>query len=108
MRSATCARCTAVRPASGPPSGDGPGPLNTNVHQLKCYLPAGSGAARFGQNTYKVRFNIPLPSESVVGERDLISQFAAKEEEIRKGIQGNICRCTGYVNIVEAIKEAAE
>jgi carbon-monoxide dehydrogenase small subunit len=30
------------------------------------------------------------------------------EEEIRKGIQGNICRCTGYVNIVEAIKVAAE
>jgi aerobic-type carbon monoxide dehydrogenase small subunit (CoxS/CutS family) len=26
------------------------------------------------------------------------------EEEIRKAIQGNICRCTGYVNIVEAIK----
>jgi aerobic-type carbon monoxide dehydrogenase small subunit (CoxS/CutS family) len=30
------------------------------------------------------------------------------EEEIRRGIQGNICRCTGYVNIVEAIKTAAE
>ena len=30
------------------------------------------------------------------------------EEEIRKGIQGNICRCTGYVNIVEAIKGAAQ
>ncbi|MEX2212371.1 MAG: (2Fe-2S)-binding protein [Gaiellaceae bacterium] len=29
------------------------------------------------------------------------------EREIRKGIQGNICRCTGYVNIVEAIQEAA-
>jgi carbon-monoxide dehydrogenase small subunit len=29
------------------------------------------------------------------------------EDEIRKGIQGNICRCTGYVNIVEAIKAAA-
>jgi aerobic carbon-monoxide dehydrogenase small subunit len=26
------------------------------------------------------------------------------EDEIRTGIQGNICRCTGYVNIVEAIK----
>jgi len=26
------------------------------------------------------------------------------EEEIRKAIHGNICRCTGYVNIVEAIK----
>jgi carbon-monoxide dehydrogenase small subunit len=30
------------------------------------------------------------------------------EEEIRKAIQGNICRCTGYVNIVEAIKAVAE
>jgi aerobic carbon-monoxide dehydrogenase small subunit len=30
------------------------------------------------------------------------------EQEIRKGIQGNICRCTGYVNIVEAIKAASE
>ena len=28
------------------------------------------------------------------------------EEEIRRGIQGNICRCTGYVNIVEAINAA--
>ena len=25
------------------------------------------------------------------------------DEEIRRAIQGNICRCTGYVNIVEAI-----
>jgi aerobic-type carbon monoxide dehydrogenase small subunit (CoxS/CutS family) len=30
------------------------------------------------------------------------------EEEIRRAIQGNICRCTGYVNIVTAIKAAAE
>ena len=30
------------------------------------------------------------------------------EEQIRKAIQGNICRCTGYVNIVRAIKAAAE
>ena len=29
------------------------------------------------------------------------------EAEIRKAIQGNICRCTGYVNIVEAISKAA-
>ena len=29
------------------------------------------------------------------------------DDEIRKGIQGNICRCTGYVNIVEAIRTAA-
>ena len=30
------------------------------------------------------------------------------EEEVRKAIQGNICRCTGYVNIVEAILDAAD
>jgi aerobic carbon-monoxide dehydrogenase small subunit len=29
------------------------------------------------------------------------------ENEIRRAIQGNICRCTGYVNIVEAIDAAA-
>jgi carbon-monoxide dehydrogenase small subunit len=29
------------------------------------------------------------------------------EEEIRRGIQGNICRCTGYVNIVRAIQAAS-
>ena len=28
------------------------------------------------------------------------------EEEIRKGISGNLCRCTGYVQIVESIKQA--
>ena len=30
------------------------------------------------------------------------------EEEIRWGISGNLCRCTGYVNIVKAIQNAAE
>jgi len=30
------------------------------------------------------------------------------EEEIREAIGGNICRCTGYVQIIEAIKHAAE
>jgi aerobic carbon-monoxide dehydrogenase small subunit len=29
------------------------------------------------------------------------------ETEIRAGIAGNLCRCTGYVNIVKAIKQAA-
>ena len=30
------------------------------------------------------------------------------EHEIREGLEGNICRCTGYQNIVKAIAQAAE
>ena len=29
------------------------------------------------------------------------------DEEIRKGLSGNLCMCTGYMQIVEAVKEAA-
>jgi carbon-monoxide dehydrogenase small subunit len=29
------------------------------------------------------------------------------EAEIRMGISGNLCRCTGYVNIVKAIQQAS-
>jgi carbon-monoxide dehydrogenase small subunit len=30
------------------------------------------------------------------------------EDEVRTAIQGNICRCTGYVNIVEAVVSAGK
>jgi aerobic carbon-monoxide dehydrogenase small subunit len=29
------------------------------------------------------------------------------EEEIRRGLQGNICRCTGYWNIIKAVQAAS-
>ncbi len=32
----------------------------------------------------------------------------ASEEEIRHGLEGNICRCTGYQNIVKAAMQARE
>ena len=31
-----------------------------------------------------------------------------REEEIRMGISGTLCRCTGYVNIIKAVQYAAE
>ena len=40
---------------------------------------------------------------SLVNENDKPS-----EEEIRKYLEGNICRCTGYQNIVKSISEGAE
>jgi len=31
----------------------------------------------------------------------------ATDEDIREGLSGNLCRCTGYVNIVRAVRAAA-
>ena len=33
---------------------------------------------------------------------------ALSEDEIRSGLEGNMCRCTGYHNIVKAIQHAAD
>jgi aerobic carbon-monoxide dehydrogenase small subunit len=45
----------------------------------------------------------------LMSAKHLLDQNATPTEgEIRKAIQGNICRCTGYVNIVEAIKAASK
>ncbi|MEL0042594.1 MAG: 2Fe-2S iron-sulfur cluster-binding protein, partial [Candidatus Puniceispirillum sp.] len=30
------------------------------------------------------------------------------ERDIREGLEGNICRCTGYHNIVKSVQAAAE
>jgi carbon-monoxide dehydrogenase small subunit len=30
------------------------------------------------------------------------------EAEVRKGLEGNLCRCTGYHNIVKAVLDAAK
>ena len=45
----------------------------------------------------------------LITARDLILRDRARSErEIRDGLAGNICRCTGYTNIVTAIAEAAK
>ena len=45
----------------------------------------------------------------LISARDLIRRGkVGSEGEIRKGLAGNLCRCTGYTNIVSAIAEAAE
>ena len=45
----------------------------------------------------------------LITARDLILRRRAGSEcEIRDGLAGNICRCTGYTNIVTAIVAAAE
>jgi aerobic carbon-monoxide dehydrogenase small subunit len=44
----------------------------------------------------------------LIGALDFLSTNAdPTEDEIRVGISGNLCRCTGYHNIVKAVKAAA-
>jgi len=39
---------------------------------------------------------------------DLLQKYPlATDDEIREGLSGNLCRCTGYQNIVAAIRAAA-
>lgn len=48
------------------------------------------------------------PGMLMVGKALLDRNPDPTEEEIRWAISGNLCRCTGYVNIVRAIRWAAE
>ena len=47
------------------------------------------------------------PGMMMVGTALLAANPEPTEEEIRWAISGNICRCTGYMNIVKAIQHAA-
>jgi carbon-monoxide dehydrogenase small subunit len=44
---------------------------------------------------------IVAAADLVAGGRELT------DEEIREALEGNLCRCTGYENIVRAIRDAA-
>jgi carbon-monoxide dehydrogenase small subunit len=45
----------------------------------------------------------------IMSSVDLIAKNPnPSKEEIAQGLEGNLCRCTGYINIVEAVHEAAQ
>jgi carbon-monoxide dehydrogenase small subunit len=45
----------------------------------------------------------------LMSARDLLDHIPSPtEQEIRTGISGNLCRCTGYLQIVQAINDAAK
>jgi aerobic carbon-monoxide dehydrogenase small subunit len=44
----------------------------------------------------------------IMAALDLVAENPdPSEEEVRQGLEGNLCRCTGYVNIVKAVRRAA-
>ena len=47
------------------------------------------------------------PGMILTARQFLAENPAPSDEEIRKAIAGNLCRCTGYVHIVRAIRSAA-
>ncbi|MBV9565985.1 MAG: (2Fe-2S)-binding protein [Bradyrhizobium sp.] len=47
------------------------------------------------------------PGMLMTGEDLLRTYPLASDEEIREGLSGNLCRCTGYQNIVAAVRSAA-
>ena len=47
------------------------------------------------------------PGMLLVAYSLLLKNPKATEEEIREAISGNLCRCTGYIQIIEAVKDAA-
>ncbi len=47
------------------------------------------------------------PGMMLVGKALLDANPTPSEDDIRWSISGNICRCTGYVNIVKAVQAAA-
>ena len=73
------------------------------LNQMIKYYKYGFGRASDHVNE-AIRANVISREEGIklVEENPNIS-----ESEIRKGLEGNICRCTGYNNIVKSIAEAS-
>jgi carbon-monoxide dehydrogenase small subunit len=43
----------------------------------------------------------------IMSASELIKEGSLSDDQIRHGLEGNICRCTGYENIVRAVRAAA-
>lgn len=48
-----------------------------------------------------------IPSMLLAAKNILDAHPEPTDEEIREGLDGNLCRCTGYVKQIEAVKNAA-
>jgi len=58
--------------------------------------------------THALQCGFCTPGMLIAAQALLAHSLTPSEEEIRDAIGGNLCRCTGYKQIVDAIKLAAE
>ena len=59
------------------------------------------------RNNHGLQCGFCTPGMIMAGVGLIESGAGMGEEEVRLGLEGNLCRCTGYQNIVKAIQEAA-
>ena len=52
---------------------------------------------------HSVQCGYCIPGMILAGEQLLKDNPSASEKEIKEGISGNICRCTGYTKIIDAV-----
>ena len=57
--------------------------------------------------TGAVQCGFCIPGMIMSSKKLLDENINPSEEEIKRGLSGNICRCTGYVKILDAVKEAS-
>ena len=69
-----------------------------------------------GPRLRRLRRDLGLTQADMARDLDISAPYVAllernrnpSELEVREAISGNLCRCTGYVNIVKAVQYAAE
>ena len=58
-------------------------------------------------NKHGLQCGFCTPGMIMAADELLKNNPRPSDEEVRLGLEGNFCRCTGYVNIVRAVQEAA-
>ncbi len=58
-------------------------------------------------NEHGLQCGFCTPGFIIMATALLASNPSPSEEQIRKGLEGNLCRCTGYANIVRAVQTAS-
>ncbi len=57
---------------------------------------------------HAVQCGFCIPGMVMTGEALIREDGELEESQIRQGLAGNICRCTGYHKIIDAIRDAAK
>lgn len=57
--------------------------------------------------TGAVQCGFCIPGMIMSSKKLLDDNINPSKEEIKRGLSGNICRCTGYVKIIDAVEEAS-